>query len=212
MSIVPYKNDDYCEQNKIDEEETKIKTKIVTLHELREKRRRLKNKQKETYSWLISRCNQQIIKSNSVKCKETIFNIPEMYYGNPRIDVREAAKYLLKILKKEGFIASYQEPGNIYISWNVSKEKYKRSSSKHNKNKIIPQQPSNPPVSEPRKPTPNNNVYDSDSSYTSAKSKSFYDSSISVSDFDESSISALEDLDTLMNPGHKKEQDDSDFN
>jgi len=234
--IVPYGGDDGITEKKLS---------IVPLHVLKDKRKQRRRKQRETYGWLISRCNQQIIKSNGIGCMDTMFDIPEMYYGNPRIDVREAAKFIIKQLKREGYIARYQEPGNIYISWKVPKTTYRNTASVSQlkcttvpTNNISAQPPHivcpeeewkrRDPVTyqnnskDTTKKNMNKNIrerhenarpnYESDTStFCGIPSAKFYDSSVSVSDFEEDlDPSSFDDLDKLMNNSNKKTDTEAD--
>lgn len=66
---------------------------------------------------IYDRMKNRINNAVRAKSKECIYTIPEFLIGYPLVDIPKTMIYIVKKLKKEGFIAVPLDQLNIYITW-----------------------------------------------------------------------------------------------
>ena len=66
---------------------------------------------------VYDRMKNRINLSVRATSKECVYTIPDFIVGYPLIDIQKTMQYLLKKLKKEGFITIPLSTKQIYITW-----------------------------------------------------------------------------------------------
>lgn len=80
----------------------------------RERRQRERATLITVYERLQNRINMSVRNARAHYC---IYTIPDFIPGYPLINIDKTMKYLLKKLKREGFIAAPVDHKNIFITW-----------------------------------------------------------------------------------------------
>lgn len=71
----------------------------------------------ETYNTIVRRVYHRVrtvSKRNEIHC---IFQLPQLVIGMPLYDPFECCGYLIRTLKRDGFLVKYYHPNILYINW-----------------------------------------------------------------------------------------------
>ena len=106
----------------------------LNIHDLYESARRKELKKFETFDKILQRCHNKIklyAENHKIEC---IYEVPEFIIGVPLYNIEDLKRYLIELLRKDGFQLIYIDPNWLFITWEL-KGKKQPSQSRVKKNK-----------------------------------------------------------------------------
>jgi hypothetical protein len=153
--------------------------KKVNIHDIYDNINEKINKKHEVYTILLEKVYKKIQIGNSRNYYNCSYEVPVFVPGYPLYDIKRCIAFIIADLRGAGFVARFEKPSKIYISWNYNElqnEKYLQESNKKlRKKNIIPKKEKmSHPFFEQQKSTdlnipmkPNNNLQNKLSSFKS---------------------------------------------
>lgn len=90
---------------------------MINIHKLNNIRDMRQIHKLEIYKLVLHKCYNKINTFSDKGYSYCFYVVPEYIFGVPRYDTLQCANFLIKILKKEGFIVNYTYPNLIFIIW-----------------------------------------------------------------------------------------------
>jgi hypothetical protein len=85
-----------------------------------------KQKTHEAYEKVLSICQKRIKDAAEGQRTKTFMVVPEFIVGYPIFDMNMCLDYVVKTLKKNGFLVEYIFPKMLYVSWDLDEIKTKK--------------------------------------------------------------------------------------
>ena len=106
----------------------------LNIHQLYESARRKELKKFETFDKILQRSHNKIKLYAENHKTECIYEVPEFIIGVPLYNIEDLKRYLIELLRKDGFQLIYIDPNWLFITWEL-KGKKQPSQSRVKKNK-----------------------------------------------------------------------------
>ena len=90
---------------------------MINIHKLNNVRDKREIHKLQIYKLVLEKCYNKINTFSDKGYSYCFYIVPEYIFGVPRYDTLQCSNFLLKILKKEGFIVNYTYPNLIFIIW-----------------------------------------------------------------------------------------------
>jgi len=109
---------------------------MINIHKLNNIRDMRQIHKLEIFKLVLQKCYNKINTYSDKGYSYCFYIVPEYIFGIPRYDTLHCANFLLKVLKKEGFIVKYTYPNLIFIIWeHIPSEITQNASLLQNNNK-----------------------------------------------------------------------------
>lgn len=90
---------------------------MINIEKLKKDAEERKRYKKRCFKKLLEMCLIKIEIVAVTDAKTTWFEIPSFIFGYPSYNITEAAEYILKKLKKNGFKVNFLHPNLLFINW-----------------------------------------------------------------------------------------------